>query len=407
MRIKELTIEEFNNFCDNSPLQNYMQSSEYARLMGEYHFSYDYIGLVDNQGKIHAASLILIKKIGINMKYGYAPKGFLINYYDDSLVRTFIEELKAFYIKKNVVFIKINPEIVVSEVISNNTVENPNIRLKKDLVKFGFVKLKDNLYFESIEPRFNAYVDLKNVKYSNYSKTNRNKVNNAKRKGLYMTLGEESDISSLNKMLDGKKCIYYRKLYNIFSEHNKVDLFLVKINFEDYVKLTEKKYEEEENNNTLLNEILHRSHKKSDINKKMASDVLLVSLKNEIVKATEHLQKENDIIVAGALVIKNKNRVHVVMNTYSKEFAYLNANYFLYDQIIEYYKEKYDYLDLGGVSGDFKESNPYIGLNRFKMGFNASIYEYIGEFDVVLNKLNYEYLLSSGKLAQVFNKSED
>ena len=407
MHIKELTIEEFNTYAKSSPLENYMQSNEYARLMGEYHFSYDYIGLINKQGKICAASLVLIKRISFNMKYGYAPKGFLINYYDDNLVRTFIEELKKYYNKKSVVFIKINPEIVVSEISSNNRKENPNIHLKKDLEKYGFIKLKDNLYFEALEPRFNAYINLKNTKFNNYSKTNRNKINNAKRKGLYLTIGSETDLSLFNKILDNKKAVFYRKLYSIFSLDDKVDLFLVKINFEEYIKLTEKKYEEEENNNTLLNEILHRSHKKSDINKKMASDVLLVNLKNEIIKATEQLQKENDIVVAGALVVKNKNRVHIVMSTYTKEYAYLNANYFLYNQIIEYYKGKFDYLDLGGISGDFRDTSPYIGLNRFKLGFNAIVYEYIGEFDVVLNKLNYEYLLGSHKLAQEFNKSEE
>ena len=139
----------------------------------------------------------------------------------------------------------------------------------------------------------------------------------------------------------------------------------------------------------------------------MASDTLLVLLKNEIIKATENLQKHNDIIVAGALVVKFKNRAHVVMSTYLKEFSYLNANYYLYNQIIEYYKNDFEYLDIGGISGDFKKENPYRGLNRFKIGFNSHIYEYIGEFDLILNKINYEYLFSSGKLAEEFNKNEE
>lgn len=409
MHIKELTIEEFNAYCKNSPLHNYKQSMEYARFMGENHFTYDYIGLVNENGKIEAASLILIKKIAFNMRYGYAPKGFLINYYDTNLIKRFIIELKEFYLKKNVVFIKINPEIVVGE-ININTLkieENTNKQLKKDLVKLGFNKLKDNLYFESMEPRFNAYINLKNSKKNKFSKTNRNKVNNAKRKGLTFIKGTSNEFTDFLKLVDKNKTLYYRKLYDIFSKTDDIDLFLIKVDFEEFIKKSEKKYEEEENRNNLLNEILHRSHKKSDLNKKMASDVLLVTLKNEIIKSTENLQKFNNVIVAGALVIKYENRAHIVLSKYIKDFSYLNANYLLYNEIINYYKDKLDYLDIGGISGDLSKTNPYAGLNRFKFGFNPNIYEYIGEYDLVLNKMNYEYLLSTGKLAQEFNKDEN
>ncbi len=86
MKIKELTIQAFSEFTKNNPLRNYMQSEEYARVMGEEKYNYDYIGLVDETGLIMAATLILWKRIGFNTKYGYAPKGFLINYYDSNLV---------------------------------------------------------------------------------------------------------------------------------------------------------------------------------------------------------------------------------------------------------------------------------------------------------------------------------
>ena len=409
MHIKELTIEEFKSFAKKSPLNNYMQSEEYARFMGENHFNYDYIGLVDNNGTIQAASVILLRKIGFNMRYGYAPKGFLINYYDSNLVKKFVSALKEFYLKKNVVFIKINPEIVISEIDSKTyeVKENPNMRLKKGLQKFGFNKLKDNLYFESSLPRFNAYLDLKNSRFNKYNKANRNKINNSKRKGLSFIEANKDDISEFIKLIDADDKTNYRKLYDIFSKNDLIDLALVKIDFENYIKSSEKRYEEEEIKNNLYNEILHRSHKKSDLNKKMASDTLLVTLKNDIVKATENLKMDSSAIVAGALIIKYGNRAHIIMSTYKKDLSYLNANYFLYDQIIEHYKGKFDYLDIGGVVGDFKGDNPYSGLNRFKLGFNPNIYEYIGEFDLVLNKLNYEYLLKSGKLAQVFNKNDD
>lgn len=407
MKIKELTIQAFTEYTKNSPLRNYMQSEEYARFMGENKYNYDYVGLVDDSNVILAASLILWKKIGITAKYGYAPKGFLINYYDERLVKTFIEKLKEFYNKKNMIFIKINPEIVVGE-IDNKTFQltpNPNIRLKQDLQKYGFSKLKDNLYFESINPRFNAYIDLKNSDFKKYSKTNRNKVSNSKRKGLYLEKGTEEDIEAFYKILNTKESLgYYKTLYNLFGD--KIDLLLVKVSYENFIKDTQSRYEIELDKNGLYNEILHRSNKVQDLNTKMESDSILATLKNEIVKATDGLRDSDGEIVAGAFVVKYDNRVHIIESAFNREKSYLNANYFLYDALINNYKMDYDFLDLNGVTGDFKKTNPYSGLNRFKIGFNAKIYEYIGEFDLIFNKLSYENLLANGKLAIEFNKNK-
>ncbi len=406
MEIKELTIQTFLEFTKNSPLKNYMQSEEYARFMGENKYNYDYVGLVNQDNVIVAASLILWKKIGLNAKYGYAPKGFLINYYDDALVRTFTQKLKAFYAKKNMVFIKINPEIVVSEV-NNKTFEsraNPNYNLKHNLQSLGFIKLKDNLYFESINPRFNAYVELKNARYENYSKANRNKVNNSKRKGLYLVKGAEDDLEEFCKLFDKNSLSYFKTMFNLFG--SKIDLLLVRVSYENFIKNTQNLYEQELDKNGLYNEILHRSHSENDLHTKMASDAKLSTLKNEIVKATDGLRDHEDEVVAGAIVIRYENRAHIIASAFDRNNSYLNANYFLYDAIINNYKDDYEYLDLNGISGDFKKSSPFKGLNKFKLGFNPKVYEYIGEFDLVFNRAAYEGYLASGKLAMEFNKNK-
>ena len=44
MKLVELSIREFENFAYNHPLRSYAQTVNYAKLMGEMGFSYDYIG---------------------------------------------------------------------------------------------------------------------------------------------------------------------------------------------------------------------------------------------------------------------------------------------------------------------------------------------------------------------------
>ena len=76
----------------------------------------------------------------------------------------------------------------------------------------------------------------------------------------------------------------------------------------------------------------------------------------------------------------------------------------MYFAILAYYQQDFKYADLNGITADFDKNSPYHGLNRFKMGFNPDIYEYIGEFDLVINESSYNHLLKSGLLAKEFNK---
>ena len=161
MKLKRMSVLEFDEYSKNHPLGSFHQSTSYAMLMSENNFDYELIGMVDNQDNVVAASLILIKRIGLFIKYGYAPKGFLIDYSNLELVKEFCQLLKKRYYGKNFVFIKINPEIIIGT-LQNNTIQyNDNKKIIEDLESIGFKKLTDNKYFESLLPKFNAVINLK------------------------------------------------------------------------------------------------------------------------------------------------------------------------------------------------------------------------------------------------------
>ena len=63
MKIKDISLTDFNNFIENQPLKSHYQTINYALLMSEQGYEHDFIGLVDEYNKIHAVSLILIKKL--------------------------------------------------------------------------------------------------------------------------------------------------------------------------------------------------------------------------------------------------------------------------------------------------------------------------------------------------------
>ena len=407
MYIKELSLEEFNRFVQNNIIGNFYQSVNYAMLKAEEGYEYEYIGLVDNTDIIGAA-LILYKRIGTT-HYGYSPRGFLIDYSNPYLLETFTNLVKDYYKKKNFAFIKINPEIAIGKLNKNtlNFEYNENYNVINNLTRCGYKKLKSNMNFEALLPRINAIINLEEMDIDKFAKNTRNKIKKGIRKGLVLEKADQSKIGILARFLKdnlNKDTYYYNDLYNVFNKTGDVDYFLVKVNYKDYLINSQNYYNYELHKNSLLNDkMLHKANT-NIINAKMNSDKSLLSYKNDIAEASKYLNENIDTYVAGAMVIKYDNRITIQISGFDKELKRYAANYFLYFAILAHYRGKYKYADLNGIVADFDKDNPYHGLNRFKLGFNPDVYEYIGEFDLVINESVYNHLLKSGILAKELNK---
>lgn len=407
MYIKELSLMEFIEYSKDNIIGNYYQSINYAMLKAEEGYEYEYIGLVDNTDIIGAA-LMLYKRIG-NTYYGYSPRGFLIDYTNPIILEKFTNLIKDYYKKKNFTFIKINPEIAIGKLNKKtlNFEYNENYNVINNLNRCGYKKLKSNLYFESLLPRINAIVNLQELDVNNFTKNTRNKIKKAIRKGLTLEKAGQDKIPILTNFLKGnlsKDLYYYNDLYNVFNKSDDVDFFLVKVDYKKYLINSQHYYNNELNNNIYLNNKMVSKNNPSVINAKMQSDKALLAYKNDIAEASKYLNTNIETYVAGAIVIKYNNRITIQFSGFDRELKRYSANYFLYFAILAYYQQDFKYADLNGITADFDKNSPYHGLNRFKMGFNPDIYEYIGEFDLVINESSYNHLLKSGLLAKELNK---
>lgn len=408
MHIKELTLQQFESFVSAHPLGNHYQSGSYALLMNKNGYECKFIGYVDEKEKIHAASLILIKNLNTFFKYGYAPRGFILDYFNQSLLKNFTEALISYYKKKRLVFIKLNPEIAACEIDSKTFQKryNQNIEIKSILVDCGYKKLKDNLYFESILPRYNGIVSLKDFSMRTLEKNTRNKVKRAREKGLNFELADPANIDILNNFIMKKKDMAtdYQKFYQVFSDTKNIDYFLVSIDAHLFLENAKNAYEKELKNNSEYAKILSEEKSERNCNLKMNSDKRLLAYKNDIAEAKKMESENSKIYIAGALVVKYRNRISIVCSGYNTNYKSFNPNYFLHYEILKFYEKHYDFADLNGMTGDFSSKNPYKGLNNFKLGYHPKVYEFIGEYDLPIFPFVYQRMLKSGKLAKVFNK---
>ena len=132
--IKELRFNEFEKFANNHKLNSHYQTINYAMLLSQYDYDYDLIGYYENN-ELKAATLILFKNITTFKKYGYAPRGFLIDYLNPHLLERFTKELINYYQKKNVVFIKINPELIINEI----DIKTKEVKCNKNIIAKNYI----------------------------------------------------------------------------------------------------------------------------------------------------------------------------------------------------------------------------------------------------------------------------
>lgn len=406
MFIREMSIAEFKEFANTHFIGNFHESINYALIKAEEGFEYEFIAY--GADDIVGAALILYKKIG-NVYFGYSPRGFLIDYSNDYLLEDFTNKIKEYYKNRNFAFIKINPEIAIAKLNKDtmNFEYNENYKIIDMLTKNGYKKLKNNMNFEALLPRVNAIIKLDGYDYNNLSKNTRNKVKKGIRKGLILEKANPDKLNIFYKFIKNKinrDEYYYNDFYNVFSKTLDVDLMLVKVDYKAFLINAQEAYNEELRRNASFNNKLITNNNANAINAKMNSDKALLSYKNDIAEASKNLNTGLETYVAGALVIKHQNRVIIQISGFNKAMSRFSPNYFLYYALIKYYQQEYKYLDLNGITADLSKENHYYGLNRFKMGFNPDVYEYIGEFDLVIDEKQYEKLLKSGLLAKEFNK---
>ena len=412
MIIKEIDGETFNEFANSHILKNFYQTKEYGDLMTHSDFSVMYVGLYDEYQML-AGSLILYKTIGPNMKYGYAPRGFLIDYYDTDLLKTFTKKIKEYFLKKGFAFIKINPEITYSTIdfdTKTKLVNSKNKKLLEELKKLGYDKLKDNLYFESLLPKYTPVINLKTYDLNVLGQDVKSDIEDAVLGGLRLVMGTEEDIEKLYPYIENKNNkteVYYKYLYNSFKKSEMIDLLLVELNYDTYVKYLQKKYIYEQEKNDKVNNEFNKNPNNIDIyNEKMKSDQIMSNISSEIVKANEKMHDNHTKeLLGGALIIKHQGRVTIFITGNEKDFEGTDIKTFMFYKIIEQYKKAgYLYLDLYGITADFSDTNPYKDLNDFKLKFKPQVYEYIGELDLIVNKPFHQLLWTTNKIQKEFYK---
>ena len=402
MMIIELNEEQFRSYANFHSNRNYFQTVEFANMYELYGYKKLYVGLVDDNNNLIAASLLLLNKIK-NYKYAYAPRGFLIDYNDMELFKTFTIMLKNYLKRIKVVFVKVDPRFVYKKYDKDLNVINDNSKMIPFLESLDYVHLGFNTYFESINSRFEVIsTDFGSIKeaYDSLSRNVKRSIIENNKMGISIHEGDASNIDLFYNIIKKKtknNLVYFKNYFKCFNtQDNKIELYFAKINTETYVNNYRYLVNKETKNNNLINgkmQDINSYKSKNLLDKKILSDHLLQEYNNKLVDALNlYKNYPNGLIVGTCAVIVNNKEVYFLMDGYVPELKEIHTSYSLKWEIIKkYINLGYKVFNLGEITGNFSsENNKYYGLFFSKMGFNSYVYEYPGEFDLVVNKFMYK-----------------
>jgi len=414
--VENLEKNNYENFVLNNDKAHFMQSYYWGEIQKEKNFKPYYIGLKKN-GILVAVSLLLEKKVFKHIGYMYAPRGPILDYNDTESLEVFIKYLKKFTKKKKDMFLRIDPDIIINKINSKEETTKYNSDMIEILKKNGFKHSGFNKNFENNQPRFTFRLDIsdsiENI-YAGFHATTRKILNKGNIYKLNIYKGNLNDINdfyltmketALREKIIPSKIEYYKNYYTILNNQNMSDLYIIKVNIETLK-------EEYENIMSSIKKEIETINSYPQKNE-LKCGKLIEELNSKIHKMEEELLEINNIIekeltLSSIITTKYKDKVWTVHGGNHSKLRFLNANYLLYYEIIkDAHDENYKVVDFFGTTGDSSPNNSVYGIHLFKKRFGGDYIEFIGQFDLITNKVLYLlyniFIKTRKKLKKGFN----
>lgn len=391
--ITNLDKNQYIDFFNNSKYSSILQSYEWGQfcIEGKGEKPY-YVGLVNNQNKIVAATLLLKHPLAFGYSYFYAPRGFNMDFNDYDILNTFTKELKQFMKQEKVIYLKMDPEISYQELDNNANIiknENNNYEIHKTLVNLGYIHNGFNKLYENNQPRYTFILDLVDDYKNRMSKSFLKNIEKSKKFNLEFSVGNKDDLKHFNRLYDitskrddfnsyGDK--YYERFYDIFHEQEMAEIFICKLKPKKVLNALETELRS-------INEDIIITKNDNKLN-------TLHNRQEKVLKDMELYSKykdEKEIVVSAHIMALYQEKAVALYAGNDKEFQSTYANNFMYYKKIEWAKKNdYKTLDLFGVTGDPNTKYKNLaGIFEFKKSLGGKLIEYIGEYDLVNNYVLY------------------
>ena len=303
MKLSVISHDEFNKFVSGHEQANFLQTVELGELKKEQGYKIHFVGLKDNN-KIIAVSLLLERKLFLNKSTFYAIRGFIIDYNDKSILKTFTEQIKKYIRNNNGFVLTIDPNVIYRVRNSNGEIIDDvvNDEAINNLVELGYRFFGFIRYFETAQIRWSYVLDVTgdyDKVSSNFSKSTRKNIDLTHQKGVKVKRIDEQELPIFASILEQtakRKQFGYRSLayYKQFYKHlQKYSVFYL-------AYIDPKAYYE----NT-LNLLKLKQDENKEILAKMSKEKVGKNLKQQLAISNSLISKYQDELMKAEELLKN------------------------------------------------------------------------------------------------------
>ncbi|WP_369351886.1 aminoacyltransferase [Staphylococcus epidermidis] len=406
MKFVNLTSEEFEQFTSEN-FSHYTQSSIHYNNRSKTKSDVHLVGVKDDQEDVIAACLLTEARSLKFFKYFYTHRGPVMDFNNLVLVRFFFKSLTAYLKKHNCLYVLVDPYVLENLRQPNGEIIESfdNRALIKTMEELGYKHQGYTVGYDTMSQiRWLSVLNLKDksedqlLKEMDYqTRRNIKKTYEMGVKVKTLPIEETDTFFELFKMAEEKHGFkfreepYFVEMQKTYEDH--AMLKLAYIDLQDYLDTLQTKHQNlnqqlkdvektlEENPNSKKNKTKHTQVKQQ-----------FDSNARKIRQTKEKIAEEGQVLhLAAALYIYNDHEVYYLSSGSNPKYnAYMGA-YRLQWDMIQFAKEhNIDRYNFYGVTGDFSENAEDAGVQKFKEGFNAKIYEYIGDFIKPIKPLFYK-----------------
>lgn len=375
-----------DEFVAAHPLCNLLQSSSWAKVKDNW--SSKIVGVYDDHQLI-ASAMVLIKQLPLGFTMMYIPRGPIMDYENERLVKFYFQEMKKWAKKYKCLFIKMDPGIHCNDYKIDE--QNENYYEVCDVVidnmkKAGVIHQGYTKYIEdSIQPRYQANVYKCDDFDGSLPRHTKRLIKDAlKRDVKVVKVGKDriKEFSDVVALTEARKNVslrnqeYFEQLMDIYGED--AYLFFAEVNIPETLERLRKQQDENNKELAMLKEGSPKKQRRlNDIKNALERDI-------KEFESFEH-DYNSTTVIAGILSIKFGDTMEMLYAGMNDKFKKFMPQYYLYTENMKYaFAHGCNYANMGGVEGDLQD-----GLTKFKSNFNPYINEFIGEFDLPVNRLLY------------------
>lgn len=376
---ENINPKEYQDFIQNFDTLSFMQEPEWGNVKNNWNSIL--CGVYKND-KLVAGCQLLIRNVFRNISFIYVPRGYVLDFTNLELLSFLTDQLRKIAKREHAYLIKIDPNLCVSETLfkdpkiefshfySNNYHESHKNLLSLGYQHTGFSKEMHHTF----QPRYQMAAPLIDETGKPLSKEELLKSYKSKfryylgsyheKRGVFFERSNNiKDLTEFVKMLKHteetqgivlRDEAYFKRILEEFK--NRAYLIFGKVDLTKYLDFLKQNNGKEEEIKEVKELI------KTNGNIMTLSSALLLLPGNKKIRTSEYLYAGNYLILPKLSVSAGV----------------------CFEALCISLENNCQYCNLGGVDGNLKDP-----LSVFKSKYNAVVFEFAGEYDLIISKFWY------------------